>query len=377
MNTSSDNAPIATRTRGSKRKFDQIDDRWNATPLQQRRKIKSTTSESKPKRFRAYKKQKIHHQIEQILWSEWKEIFLLGTEWENQQLVHDYKWDFNHLEEMLQDENSILHAKKQIHLFGSTEVQAIGSSEVVQIPVITAIVSDMGPLGKVGVTSVQKQEEIVAMESMKLAWKPIYSEGFPRSGEEPNVFFLHCNERRANLANVKKQHEEAFHRYQYLLAYHSKPSDLLDSDKQLGDPVVHIVDKVPGINKGINVEHNWMEDDMEDTLTEAMEDFELTPKRKVILEEKLLELIALQKAQRRRKMAACIEAYDDYSEEMRENLETLKTYKFYPQNSVPDVSSVEDKKVNRYFGDADAVFPPIPQRAPLQMWWPVGTNNNQ
>ncbi len=290
---------------------------------------------------------------------------MLGTEWENQDQVHAYNWNFDHLADMLDDENSVLYAKKFIHLIGSTEAQTIGSStEVWQIPVITAIVSDNGPLNDIGVTSVQKKEEIVSMASMKLVWKPYYGDGLPRTrAEKARVYVLHCNERASRLKNLKKKSEEDFHRYQYLLGYHLRPEDLLDEQKQCGETKVNLVEKIEGVAKGVHVEFNWKSDKLADVLEEAKDDYELNDEQVESLKKSLQKAVEDEKEKRKAKMEASKVTYDGYTQEERDNLTNLKTYKFYPQNTEPNVASVEDKKVNRYFGVADGVFPPIPQKA--------------
>lgn len=57
------------------------------------------------------------------LWTLWKEIYLVGTEWENYDSVFDVDWDFNHLKEAL-EEGGYLYAageKHPVYLFGVTE----------------------------------------------------------------------------------------------------------------------------------------------------------------------------------------------------------------------------------------------------------------
>jgi hypothetical protein len=368
-------APSSEQKRGTKRNAEEMESDsglWCKNPLKERKrkhKPRMIQKQKEKKSVRPTKRQKL---TQDRKWTGWKDIFLLGTEWENIEKVYQYEWDFDHLEAMLNDETSILYEKKKIHLFGGTEAQTIGNgNQVVQIPVITAIVSDLGPSERIGITSVQQEEQVIDMDLTRFSWVPYYPDGVPRSkSDKPNIFYMDCNQRFAKLKQLQASDEIEFHRYQYYLCHHILPEDLLDEEKQCGDTVVNLIEKIDGVNKGISIEYNWEEDDMKEIIEEAAEDvwleeeeIRLDDNQKQDLMEKLKAAVEQAKTKRKIMMRVCEKKYEKYTLEERRNLETLKTYKFYPQNTVPNIASVEDKRVNRYFGNADGVFPPIPPRA--------------
>jgi hypothetical protein len=57
------------------------------------------------------------------LWQLWKDIYLVGTEWENYDSVFDVDWDFDHLKEALEEDGDLYEAgsKHAVYLFGVTE----------------------------------------------------------------------------------------------------------------------------------------------------------------------------------------------------------------------------------------------------------------
>lgn len=79
----------------------------------------------KPKKSsekRDQKKTKVEHftRIE-YHWSEWKEIFLVGTEWNIYDQTYSVNWDFDHLLEKLSNKDDADFKGKYIYMFGSTE----------------------------------------------------------------------------------------------------------------------------------------------------------------------------------------------------------------------------------------------------------------
>jgi hypothetical protein len=57
------------------------------------------------------------------LWELWKDIYLVGTEWDNYDSVFDVDWDFDHLKEALDEDGELYKAgsKHAVYLFGVTE----------------------------------------------------------------------------------------------------------------------------------------------------------------------------------------------------------------------------------------------------------------
>jgi hypothetical protein len=86
-------------------------------------------------------------------WQGWQDIFFVGTEWNNYDLIFKQaRWDFDHLEDALFEGEL---KDKKIFMFGSTEPQTIGHDQnVYLIPTITAVVGDIVPPNKLGIKSV-------------------------------------------------------------------------------------------------------------------------------------------------------------------------------------------------------------------------------
>lgn len=57
---------------------------------------------------------------EEVFWKHWKQIFLVGTEWETYDSVYDIVWDFDHLNEDLV-EGFLSKSPNPKYIFGSTE----------------------------------------------------------------------------------------------------------------------------------------------------------------------------------------------------------------------------------------------------------------
>lgn len=80
--------------------------------------VETKKVEKKPK-----KRVKIGSTIETIErhWNEWKEIFLVGTEWNIYEQTYNVNWDFDHLFEKLASKEDKDFNGKYLYLFGSTE----------------------------------------------------------------------------------------------------------------------------------------------------------------------------------------------------------------------------------------------------------------
>ncbi|KAK9048411.1 hypothetical protein SSX86_032626, partial [Deinandra increscens subsp. villosa] len=160
-------------------------------PVRQRKRTKASKPEAEPEFFEEQR------QLEDL----WKQIFPIGTEWEQLDLLSEYKWNFSNLENAF-EEGGVLHEKK-VYLFSVTEPQLLfyeGQSKVTCIPVVVAIVSPFPPSDKIGVNSVQREtEEILDMKQMKMDWVPYIPLGQRGSSVErlkSQIFILTCGQRR-------------------------------------------------------------------------------------------------------------------------------------------------------------------------------------
>ncbi|PWA68988.1 hypothetical protein CTI12_AA300710 [Artemisia annua] len=104
----------------------------------------------------------------------WKQVFPVGTEWDQLDSLSEYKWNFKNLEDAF-EEGGVLHGRK-VYLFSVTEpcsqlLFIYGQFKVTCIPVVVAVVSPIPPFDKIGINSVQREaKEIVDMKQMKMDW---------------------------------------------------------------------------------------------------------------------------------------------------------------------------------------------------------------
>ncbi|GKE21421.1 heat intolerant 4-like protein [Tanacetum coccineum] len=148
--------------KGTKRKSAKT--KGEQQPQQKPKRAKVAKVESEPEYFDD------HRELEDL----WKQVFPVGTEWDQLDSLSEYKWNFKNLEDAF-EEGGVLHGKK-VYLFSVTEPQLLfmnGQSKVTCIPVVVAVVSPYPPSDKIGINSVQREaEEIVDMKQMKMDWVP-------------------------------------------------------------------------------------------------------------------------------------------------------------------------------------------------------------
>ncbi|KAG9151755.1 hypothetical protein Leryth_002033 [Lithospermum erythrorhizon] len=138
--------------------------------------MKDVEVKKKPaKRARVVKPEKEEYfEDERNLEDLWKQVFPVGTEWDQLDMVYKYKWNFQNLEEAF-EEGGKLYGHK-VYLFGCTEPQMVNYQDqgtITLIPAVVAIVSPFPPSDKIGINSVQREaEEIVPMKQMKMDWVP-------------------------------------------------------------------------------------------------------------------------------------------------------------------------------------------------------------
>ncbi|AQK70053.1 ATP/GTP binding protein-like [Zea mays] len=138
----------------------------------------------------------------------WLSSFPVGTEWENIDKIKEFNWSFENLEKAL-EEGGELHGKT-VYLFGSTEPQLLdvnGESKIVLIPIVVAVDCPFPPSDKIGINSVQREnEEIVPMKAMKMAWVPYVplEDRLSRIDSlKTKIFTLGCTQRRSALKHLK------------------------------------------------------------------------------------------------------------------------------------------------------------------------------
>ncbi|KAF7004185.1 hypothetical protein CFC21_019426 [Triticum aestivum] len=263
----------------------------------------------------------------------WLSAFPIGTEWENIDKIKEFNWNFQNLEKALEEGGKLYG--KTVYVFGSTEPQLLnvdGESKIVLIPVVVAVDCPFPPSDKIGINSVQREnEEIVPMRAMKMAWVPYVplEDRLSRIDSlKTKIFTLGCTQRRSALKHLK---EERVKKFDYCMPYYMPLSPPEDED----DTVVNIM--YP-LEPPIVCDFDWEMDDMEDFIDEKVKDEVLPEDEK----EKF-------KAKEARK-----KAIDDMDPKLKAAFENIRFYKFYPvkTDDTPDVSQVQAKYINRYYRHA-------------------------
>lgn len=285
----------------------------------------------------------------------WKEVFPVGTEWDQLHLVYQYNWNFTNLENAF-EEGGELHGKK-VYLFGCTEPQMVpfkDEMKITHVPVVVAVVSPFPPSDKIGINSVQREaEEIVPMKLMKMDWVPyipLQNRGSMVERLKSEIFILRCTQRRSALRHLK---EDRVKKFEYCLPYFYNP---LQEDELEQSTVVQIL--FPIEPKPVFCEFDWEFDEVEEFTDKLIEEEELPADQKEEFKNFLKEKVREAKKANREAREARKKAKEEMSTEKKAAFENIRFYKFYPVASpdTPDVSGVKAPFINRYYGKAHQVF---------------------
>ncbi|KAL9249808.1 HEAT INTOLERANT 4-like protein [Drosera capensis] len=285
----------------------------------------------------------------------WKEVFPVGTEWHQLDSVYQYNWNFSNLEDAFEEEGE-LHGKR-VYLFSSTEPQMVpfkGQQEIICIPIVVAVVSPFPPSDKIGINSVQREtEEIIPMKRMKMDWVPyIPLENRARQVErlKSEIFILRCTQRKSALRHLK---EERVKKFEYCLPYFYNP---LKEDELEQSTIVQIL--YPIDPKPVFCEFDWEFDEVEEFTDKLIEEEGLSADQKDEFMNFVKDKVREGKKANREAREARKKALAEMSEETKVAYENIMFYKFYPVTTPdsPDVSSVKESYINRYYGKAHKVF---------------------
>ncbi|XP_057724394.1 protein HEAT INTOLERANT 4-like [Arachis stenosperma] len=274
----------------------------------------------------------------------WREVFLVGTEWDQLDSVYQYKWNFSNLENAF-EEGGVLHGKR-VYLFGCTEPQQVcfkDVEKVVFVPIIVAVVSPFPPSDKIGITSVQREnEEIIPMKQMKMDWIPYMP---PKDRLKSQIFILSCTQRRSALKHLKL---EQVKKYEYCLPYFYHP---FKEDELEQSTEVQIL--FPTEPKPVFCTFDWEFEDLEELTNAVIQDEELSADQKDVFKEFVKERVREAKKANKEAREARRKAIEEMSEETKAAFENIRFYKFYPVQS-PDAPDVSKKcnVINRYYGKA-------------------------
>ena len=284
----------------------------------------------------------------------WTDVFFAGTEWSQLKEVEEFDWDFDHLDDALNEGGDL--EGKQVHLFGVTEPQLVQMSAedvkgtVVPVPAIVAVECERPPPSLVGIKSVQRaEEEIIPMRSLKMSWHPYVPEKLIGSRRfKPRVHVLKCEQRRARLVNMT---EAAVHKYDYVLPYLIRPDQ---EDELTLETDVQVLVDIEGRKAPLMMQYDFELDDIDEFVEEQIKENELVKeKHDEVIRGAIKEAVRNTKLKFKEEKAARQKRIDDIPQEVKDAIKKMRVYKFYPQNEMPDLSSVKSKFVNRYYGQAN------------------------
>jgi len=310
----------------------------------------------------------------EYLWEEWKEIYLVGTEWENYDQVFEINWDFSHLEEALAEGGLLREFGKKhpVYLFGSTEPQLVqldanepDEQQVVMIPVIVCVVCKLAPPSLLSLKSVQKiEEEIIPMQQLKMEWipyKPNEDDNEKFSNFKPFAYFLKCFERKFAVA---KMAEEERVEYQYALPYIFLPRSLPEfvEDTEVNCFCTLLEDSTnkneEEKERAITFDYDSQFDEVNEKVEEVLESYGLDRKYFEEIKQTLLKTVKdkkIKSQEEKEERKQPIQKLEGNAK-VKKALESLKTYKFYPKNEKPNIAPCKVSYINRYYGKADVVL---------------------
>ncbi|KAL0448885.1 UNVERIFIED_CONTAM: protein HEAT INTOLERANT 4 [Sesamum latifolium] len=279
----------------------------------------------------------------------WEQVFPVGTEWDQLDMVYQYKWNFSNLEDAF-EEGGELHNKK-VYLFGCTEPQLVsfqGQGKVTMIPVVVAVVSPFPPSDKIGIKSVQREtEEIVPMKQMKMDWVP-YIPLEKRAGLKhlkidrvkkfeyclPCPFVGVCGLQ----VSFDKQRETGTPGDLRTIVYFYHP---FQEDELEQSTVVELL--FPIDPKPVFCEFDWELDELEEFTDKLIEEEELPADQKEPFKDFVKEKVREAKKANREARETRKKTLAEMSEETRAAFENMRFYKFYPVPTpdTPDVSNVK------------------------------------
>ncbi|KAJ6908020.1 protein HEAT INTOLERANT 4-like isoform X1 [Populus alba x Populus x berolinensis] len=385
--------------KGAKRKRSQKEE--EAAPAPAPANHKTTESTKPPTRAKRVKASKPEPEPEYFedqrnLEDLWKQIFPVGTEWDQLDKVYGFNWNFSNLENAF-EEGGALHGKT-VYLFGCTEPQLVPFKDeniLIYIPAVVAVVSPFPPSNKIGIKSVQREvEEIIPMKQMKMDWVPY----IPLEDRESRVdrlrhqiFILSCTQRRFLVARtdcssislllpiftkyilqsyivfkfltgicgqliwaaLKHLKIDRIKKYEYCLPYFYNP--LLEDELEQSTEVQIIFPSEP---KPIFCEFDWELDELQEFIDKLIQEEELSEDQKDAFKEFVKEKVREAKKANREAREARRKALEEMSEETRRAIENLRFYKFYPVQTpdTPDISKVKASFINRYYGKAHEVL---------------------
>ncbi|KAK1698874.1 hypothetical protein QYE76_015769 [Lolium multiflorum] len=282
----------------------------------------------------------------------WLSAFPIGTEWEHIDKIEEFNWNFQNIEKALEEGGELYG--KTVYLFGSTEPQLLNvakgeqkSEKMVFVPIVVAVDCPYPPSDKVGIISVQREnEEIVPMKAMKMDWVPYVplEDRLSRiESLETKIFTLCCTQRRSALKHLKTERVKKF---DYCMPYYMPLSPEDDHDTT--------VDIIYPLEHPIVQSFDWEMDNYKDFIDDLVEGEVLPEDEKENFKKFLKEKVKERKTELRQAKEARKEAIDNMDPKLKNAFENIQFYKFYPVNALdaPDLRIQKKNYINRYYGKA-------------------------
>ncbi|KAH9669681.1 protein HEAT INTOLERANT 4 [Citrus sinensis] len=304
-------AAAAKASSSSQENHKEEDEQQKTSKAHRAKRVKASKPETEPEYFEDQRN------MEDL----WKEVFPVGTEWDQLDSVYQFKWNFSNLEDAF-EEGGVLYGKK-VYLFGCTEPQLVpyeNKNKIVCIPVVVAVVSPFPPSDKIGIKSVQREvEEIVPMKEMKMDWVPYIP-----------------LEKRSALRHLKV---DRLKKFEYCLPYFYQP---FKEDEFEQSTVVQIMFPV---EPPVVCEFDWEFDEVDEFTDKLVEEEALAEDQKDAFKDFVKEKVREAKKANREAKEARRKAIEEMSEETKAAFESMRFYKFYPVKTpdTPDVSNVKVK----------------------------------
>ncbi|KAL2907170.1 Protein HEAT INTOLERANT 4 [Bienertia sinuspersici] len=305
----------------------------------------------------------------------WREVFPVGTEWDQMHLVYQFDWNFTNLENAF-DEGGVLHGKR-VYLFGCTEPQMVpfkNEMKIIQIPVVVAVVSPFPPSDKIGINSVQREaEEIVPMKRMKMDWVPyvplenryfilslcellcvipvlavqcvliadsmyyVNLQGhYGRKVEIRDIYpEMHPEKVMSALRHLK---EDRVKTYEYCLPYFYQPLKEDELEQSTEVQILYEMDEKP-----VFCEFDWDLDELEEFTDSLISEEQLPADHKESFKNFVREKVREAKKANREAREARKKALEEMNQETKAAFENMRFYKFYPvpTPNTPDLSGVK------------------------------------
>ncbi|KAL0213083.1 hypothetical protein RCL1_006709 [Eukaryota sp. TZLM3-RCL] len=286
-------------------------------------------------------------------WEGWKDIYFIGTEWDNYEMIFDVDWDFSNLEHELTEGKL---KDKKVFLFGQTEAQLLNGN-LTLVPSIIAVECRVKPFNTIVLSSIQSSETtFLPMTNLKIDWVP-YVEGDHNLGKKAlakqKMFYLTCSQRKPALNRLPKEKRTSF--------TYALPFIIIPGRTEEIHEVTSVFVEINLEDKQFDISYDWVHHDINSIIEETMEDYFEDRKDDEEIKNKIKETIettaeaAKKKNEEERQKREAV--WVNKSENAQNALKEAKFYKFYPSGPAEIIlDEVKTPFIGRYCPHADEVL---------------------